>query len=219
MTRAPRLHAIRPFTMRIVNPVTRRFAGWLPGFGLLTHVGRTSGRAYTTPINVFRRGRHHLFALTYGSDVQWVKNVLAAGGCTLRTRGADVPARGSRADHRPVAPIAAAARAAVPAADAGDRGAPPPGGRRPHGLIGRPDRRATPCIGCEDARMVEYGNGVGQATGISGGGGGGGTTDLGAGAAAFVNDAVNTISALPPTTLVIIAVLIFVGLIILRRAF
>ena len=73
--------------MRIVNPVTRRFAGRLPGFGLLTHVGRTSGRAYITPINVFRRGRHHLFALTYGSDVQWVKNVIAAGGCTLRTRG------------------------------------------------------------------------------------------------------------------------------------
>jgi deazaflavin-dependent oxidoreductase (nitroreductase family) len=87
VTRAPRLHAIRPFTMRVVNPITRRFAGRLPGFGLLTHVGRTSGRAYTTPINVFRRGTHHLFALTYGSDVQWVKNVLAAGGCTLRTRG------------------------------------------------------------------------------------------------------------------------------------
>jgi hypothetical protein len=68
--------------------------------------------------------------------------------------------------------------------------------------------------------MVEYGNGVGQATGAGGGGGGGGhTTDLGAGAAAFVNDAVHTISALPPTTLVLIVVLIFVGLIILRRAF
>lgn len=90
MTRAPRLHAIRPFTMRVVNPVTRRFAGWLPGFGLLTHVGRTSGRAYVTPINVFRRGDRYLIALTYGSGVQWVRNVLAAGGCTLRTRGRDV---------------------------------------------------------------------------------------------------------------------------------
>lgn len=90
MTRAPRLHAIRPFTMRVVNPVTRRFAGRLPAFGLLTHIGRTSGRAYVTPINVFRRGDRYLFALTYGSGVQWVRNVLAAGGCTLRTRGRDV---------------------------------------------------------------------------------------------------------------------------------
>jgi hypothetical protein len=31
-----------------------------------------------------------LFFLTYGSDVQWVKNVLAAGACSLRTRGRDV---------------------------------------------------------------------------------------------------------------------------------
>jgi deazaflavin-dependent oxidoreductase (nitroreductase family) len=73
--------------MRIVNPITRRFAGRLPGFGILTHVGRASGRAYSTPINVFRRGHDRLFALTYGSDVQWVRNVVAAGGCTLRTRG------------------------------------------------------------------------------------------------------------------------------------
>ena len=100
MTRAPRLHAIRPFTMRVVNPVTRRFAGRLPGFGLLTHVGRTSGRAYVTPINVFRRGDRYLFALTYGSEVQWVRNVLAAGGCTLRTRGRDVRLVEPGADRR-----------------------------------------------------------------------------------------------------------------------
>lgn len=67
--------------------------------------------------------------------------------------------------------------------------------------------------------MVEYGQGVGQATGVGAGPHGGGTQDLGAGAAAFVNDAVNQISALPPTTLVLIVVAIFIGLIILRRAF
>ena len=81
---------MRSFTMTFVNPVTRRFAGWLPGFAILTHPGRRSGRMYHTPINVFRRGEHSLFALTYGSDVDWVKNVLAAGGCTMRTRGHDV---------------------------------------------------------------------------------------------------------------------------------
>jgi hypothetical protein len=31
-----------------------------------------------------------LFALTYGSDVQWVKNVIAAGGCEIQVRGRDV---------------------------------------------------------------------------------------------------------------------------------
>ena len=32
-------------------------------------------------------GSGYLFALTYGPDTDWVKNVLAAGGCELRTRG------------------------------------------------------------------------------------------------------------------------------------
>lgn len=31
-----------------------------------------------------------MFALTYGADVQWVKNVLAAGMCDMRVRGHDV---------------------------------------------------------------------------------------------------------------------------------
>jgi len=35
-------------------------------------------------MNVFRDGDAYLFALTYGSDVQWVKNVLAAGAADLR---------------------------------------------------------------------------------------------------------------------------------------
>ncbi|HEY6570224.1 MAG TPA: hypothetical protein VIZ22_08045 [Candidatus Limnocylindrales bacterium] len=67
--------------------------------------------------------------------------------------------------------------------------------------------------------MVEYGQGVGQATGVGGGSHGGGSQDLGAGAMAFMNDAVNQLNALPPTTLVIIVVLIFVGLVLVRRAF
>lgn len=85
-----RMWRARPFVTRSVNPVTRRFAGRLPWFGILTYVGRTSGRTYHTPINVFRRGEHYVFFLTYGSDAQWVKNVVAAGGCTIRMRGRDV---------------------------------------------------------------------------------------------------------------------------------
>ena len=87
---APRMRPARRLTARFVNPVTRLVAGWLPGFGILSHVGRTSGRTYRIPINAFRRGDHYYFALTYGSDVDWVKNVLAAGGGELRTRGRDV---------------------------------------------------------------------------------------------------------------------------------
>jgi uncharacterized membrane protein required for colicin V production len=36
------------------NRITGLFAGWLPGFGIVTHVGRESGKVYRTPMNVFR---------------------------------------------------------------------------------------------------------------------------------------------------------------------
>jgi hypothetical protein len=41
-------------------------------------------------VNVFRDGRDYIFALTYGSDVQWVKNILASGKCELRIKGRTV---------------------------------------------------------------------------------------------------------------------------------
>jgi deazaflavin-dependent oxidoreductase (nitroreductase family) len=81
---------IRPFTITVINPITRRFAGWLPGFGIVNYSGRKSGKAYRTPMNVFRVGDEYVFALTYGSDVQWVKNVVAAGGCDLTVMGRTV---------------------------------------------------------------------------------------------------------------------------------
>jgi deazaflavin-dependent oxidoreductase (nitroreductase family) len=81
---------LRHFATRFVNPVTRLFAGRAPGFGILTYRGRTSGKMYNTPINVFRRGDDYIFVLTYGSDAEWVKNVLAAGRCGILTRGHNV---------------------------------------------------------------------------------------------------------------------------------
>src|SRR5246127_5683205 len=69
------------------NRITSLFAGWLPGFGILTHVGRKSGNVYRTPINVFRASNGFIIALTYSSQSEWVKNVLAAGCCELKTRG------------------------------------------------------------------------------------------------------------------------------------
>jgi deazaflavin-dependent oxidoreductase (nitroreductase family) len=83
----PAMRFMRPFTTRVVNPITRPFAGRLPGFGILSYVGRRSGRRYRTLINVFRHGQDYVVALTYGSDVDWVKNVMAAGECELERMG------------------------------------------------------------------------------------------------------------------------------------
>ena len=81
---------MQPFTTRFVNPVTRLVAGWLPWFGILEYRGRKTGKAYRTPMNVFRRGEHMVLALTYGPDVQWVKNIVAAGEVDVRTMGRTV---------------------------------------------------------------------------------------------------------------------------------
>ena len=77
----------RPIVNRFVNPITRPVAKRLPAFAILTHRGRKTGRTYRTPVNVFRRGTDYFFFLTYGSDVNWVKNLLATGACSIETRG------------------------------------------------------------------------------------------------------------------------------------
>ena len=84
----------------------------MPGLGLVVHRGRRSGRTYQTPVNTFPTEDGFIIALTYGADnTDWVKNVQAAGGCELRTRGRvlqvdsprvyhDETRRGIRAPHR-----------------------------------------------------------------------------------------------------------------------
>ena len=87
MVRPTRLQRFASLVTRWLDPLIRPVAGHLPGFAELTHVGRRSGRVYRTPLNVFRRGDRVIIVLTYGSDAQWVRNVLAAGTCEIRMRG------------------------------------------------------------------------------------------------------------------------------------
>jgi deazaflavin-dependent oxidoreductase (nitroreductase family) len=70
-------------TNRVLGPPAR----YVPGFAVVSHVGRRSGRTHRTPVIVFRRGDDYVIALMYGADSQWVRNVLAAGGADVETRG------------------------------------------------------------------------------------------------------------------------------------
>jgi deazaflavin-dependent oxidoreductase (nitroreductase family) len=87
---------VAAFHRTVTNRVAIRFAARLPGFAIITNVGRKSGRLYRTPVNVFREADGFLIALTYGRDSEWVRNVLAAEGCQLETR------RGKYSLFRPV---------------------------------------------------------------------------------------------------------------------
>lgn len=94
------------FNRRVTNRFTRQFAWWLPGFAIVTHIGRSSGHRYRTPVNVFRGEGRYVFALTYGRDSDWVRNVLAAGGCEIETRRQTVALSDPKLfidpNHRPV---------------------------------------------------------------------------------------------------------------------
>jgi deazaflavin-dependent oxidoreductase (nitroreductase family) len=75
------------FNRTVTNRVSRPMAERLPGFAIVRHRGRRTGRSYRTPVNLFRRGDSVVIALTYGPDRDWVRNVMAAGECEVETRG------------------------------------------------------------------------------------------------------------------------------------
>lgn len=71
-----------------LNRVTTRVAKSGRGpFSLVRHIGRRSGRVYETPIVVAAVPEGFVAELTYGEDVSWYRNVVAAGGCELLVRG------------------------------------------------------------------------------------------------------------------------------------
>jgi len=78
---------VAAFNQVVTNRITGRFANRLPGFAILTHVGRKSGRVYRTPVNVFHTPGGFAIALTYGVEAHWAQNVLSAGWCRLETQG------------------------------------------------------------------------------------------------------------------------------------
>jgi deazaflavin-dependent oxidoreductase (nitroreductase family) len=96
-----RKRSLAKFNILVTNRITGRFAGWLPGFGILTHVGRKSGKVYQIPINIFRVPNGFILALTYSSQSEWVKNVLAAGGCELTTVGKKYQLSAPKVVHDP----------------------------------------------------------------------------------------------------------------------
>jgi deazaflavin-dependent oxidoreductase (nitroreductase family) len=54
---------------------------------VLSHVGRSSGETYQTPLDAHPVEGGYIFIANYGRDSDWVKNILAAGTATLRVDG------------------------------------------------------------------------------------------------------------------------------------
>lgn len=58
-------------------------------YSALKHRGRSSGRAYITPLSAYPLGDGFVMAVLYGEarNVDWVRNVMQASQCVLKTRG------------------------------------------------------------------------------------------------------------------------------------
>lgn len=79
---------------RYLNPRTLRLAreGKSHGpakFWIIRHVGRKSGTTYETPVMLAVVPQGFIAELTYGDQVQWYQNVVAAGGCTVVRGGVE----------------------------------------------------------------------------------------------------------------------------------
>ena len=77
---------------RRANRLLLRLSGRrLRAYSILRHVGRTSGREYRNPVSAYPLGDGFVIAVLYGTGSQWVRNVLATGRLSLRTKGRDYP--------------------------------------------------------------------------------------------------------------------------------
>lgn len=73
-------HSLNHLTLRVARS---KRGPWT----VMRHVGRTSGRVYETPIIVANSPQGFVAELTYGPQVSWYRNIVAAGHCTIVHHG------------------------------------------------------------------------------------------------------------------------------------
>jgi deazaflavin-dependent oxidoreductase (nitroreductase family) len=93
-------------TSRAMKPLALKSAG-TPGAyaSVIRHVGRTTGRAYETPVGAVAIDDGFVIALPYGPNTDWLKNVLASGSAIIVDEGSTYDV-----DRPELVPMAAAGR-------------------------------------------------------------------------------------------------------------
>ncbi len=83
---------MRRLNKRAVNPVVLRFAGHPRSpLAVIHHVGRSSGHPYVTPVRVRSTPEGFIVPLLFGQGIDWLRNILVAGGGVITWRGHDYP--------------------------------------------------------------------------------------------------------------------------------
>ncbi|GAB06961.1 nitroreductase family deazaflavin-dependent oxidoreductase [Gordonia amarae] len=74
---------VEDFLNKYFAPFANASAKKMPFFSVVKHVGRTSGKAYETPVSSFQKGNVLAIGLVHGKT-NWAKNVLAAGEADVK---------------------------------------------------------------------------------------------------------------------------------------
>lgn len=80
-------HFMRRVNRVFTNRVMGTFAWILPPLAMVHHAGRKTGRKYRTPVVAFPGATGFVIPMTYGRDVDWGRNLVAAGGGTVEQLG------------------------------------------------------------------------------------------------------------------------------------
>ncbi|WP_395308391.1 nitroreductase family deazaflavin-dependent oxidoreductase [Mycobacterium sp. AMU20-3851] len=75
------------FNRKYVNPLVEPLAGYVPLWSAVDHVGRKTGTGYRTPVTAFPTADGVAVLLPYGSDTDWVRNLMASGSGRLQIDG------------------------------------------------------------------------------------------------------------------------------------
>src|SRR2546423_2041677 len=75
----------------VLNRIVTRIAGkrYVPLYILLRHRGRRSGRAYGAPVVGMRVAGGFAILMAFGEGADWYRNMVAAGGATIRQHGTE----------------------------------------------------------------------------------------------------------------------------------
>ena len=77
------------FQIKYLNPALRPLSKKLPGFSVIKHRGRTSGKEFETIVTSYRKGDVLAIMLAHGKT-NWVKNILAAGEADIHVSRKDL---------------------------------------------------------------------------------------------------------------------------------
>jgi deazaflavin-dependent oxidoreductase (nitroreductase family) len=72
------------FNKVVTNRVQGTYAWLVPGWVVICHRGRKSGRLYRTPVNAYKQGDALGVVLVYGERTDWLRNVLAGEAQVVR---------------------------------------------------------------------------------------------------------------------------------------